>query len=123
MSRILVRCAFVCVAIGMVTAHGFQQSPANRPWPPGVYRVPPESPPLSPADALQTFYMPPGYRLELVASEPLVQDPVAIDWDVDGRLWVVEMPGWMPDITAAGEHEPIGRVVVLEDGDRDGRMD
>ena len=40
-----------------------------------------ESPALSPDDALKTFYMPPGYHLELVASEPLVQDPIVIDWD------------------------------------------
>jgi glucose/arabinose dehydrogenase len=67
--------------------------------------------------------MPPGYQVELVASEPLVQEPVAFDWDTSGRLWVVEMPGWMPDITAKGEHDPIGRVVVLEDENGDGRMD
>ena len=45
------------------------------PWPPGVQKVPDDSPALSPAEALKTFYMPPGYHLELVASEPLVQDP------------------------------------------------
>ena len=67
--------------------------------------------------------MPPGYRVELVAHEPLIQDPVMIEWDGDGRLWAVEMPGYMPDVNAAGEHAPIGKVVVLEDTDRDGRMD
>ena len=72
---------------------------------------------------MQSFYMPPGYRIELVASEPLIQEPVALDWDVDGRLWAVEMPGFMADLTGSNEHEPIGRVVVLEDTDRDGRMD
>lgn len=107
----------------LVTAYGEQHSPANRPWPPGVQKVSDQSPPLSPEDALNAFYMPPGYRLELVASEPLVQEPVAFDWDIDGRLWVVEMPGWMPDITAAGEHAPIGRVAVLQDENGDGRMD
>ena len=85
--------------------------------------MPPESPPLPPEDALQTFYMPPGYRIELVASEPLIQEPVALDWDLEGRLWAVEMPGFMADLTGSNEHEPIGRVVVLEDVDRDGRMD
>ncbi len=67
--------------------------------------------------------MPPGYRVELVASEPLVQDPVMIDWDGEGRMWVVEMPGYMPDINAKGEHDPIGKIVVLEDTNNDGRMD
>jgi mono/diheme cytochrome c family protein/glucose/arabinose dehydrogenase len=67
--------------------------------------------------------MPPGYRVELVASEPLVQEPVAMDWDTDGRLWVVEMPGFMADITGSNEDDPIGRVVVLQDTNGDGRMD
>ena len=111
------------VAIFTVLARqsvGRQSSPANRPWPPGVQTVSNESPPLSPDDALKTFYMPPGYHLELVASEPLIQEPVAIDWDLEGRLWVVEMPGFMADLTGSNEHDPIGRVVVLEDTNGDG---
>ena len=67
--------------------------------------------------------MPPGYRVELVASEPLVQEPVAIDWDLEGRLWVVEMPGFMRTSPARTSTNPIGRVVVLEDTNGDGRMD
>ncbi len=78
---------------------------------------------LSAADALQTFYMPPGYHVELVAAEPLIQEPVAIDWDTRGRLWAVEMPGFMADLTGSNELDPIGRVVVLEDENGDGRMD
>jgi mono/diheme cytochrome c family protein/glucose/arabinose dehydrogenase len=85
--------------------------------------MPPESAPLPPEAALKTFYMPPGYRIELIASEPLIQEPVALDWDLQGRLWAVEMPGFMADLTGSNEHEPIGRVVVLEDVDGDGRMD
>ncbi len=92
-------------------------------WPPGLQRVSEDSPPLSPAEALKRFSMPPGYRVELVASEPLVQDPVMIEWDGEGRLWVVEMPGYMPDINAKGEHDPVGKIVVLEDTNSDGRMD
>ena len=67
--------------------------------------------------------MPPGYRLELVASEPIIQDPILIDWDPAGRLWAVELPGYMRDIRASGEYEPIGRLVVLEDANGDGAMD
>jgi mono/diheme cytochrome c family protein/glucose/arabinose dehydrogenase len=106
-----------------VVAGGTQSSPVNRPWPPGVQKVGPRSPVLPADRALETFYMPPGYRLELVASEPMVQEPVAVDWDVQGRLWVVEMPGFMADLTGSNEHDPIGRVVVLEDANGDGRMD
>ncbi len=114
--------AFLMVAF-VVTGLGYQSSPLNRPWPPEVQNVSPESLPLSPGEALKTFYMPPGYQVELVASEPLIQEPVAMDWDTDGRLWAVEMPGFMANITGSNEHDPIGRVVVLEDTDDDGVMD
>ena len=107
----------------VVSGYGYQSSPSNRPWPPGVQKVSSQSPPLAPEDALKTFYMPPGYRVELVASEPLIQEPVAIDWDTEGRLWAVEMPGFMADITGSNENDPIGRVVVLEDTNGDGKMD
>jgi mono/diheme cytochrome c family protein/glucose/arabinose dehydrogenase len=102
---------------------GLQQSPPGRPWPPAVQRVPDSSPPRPAEEALETFYLPPGYRIELVASEPLIQEPVAIDWDTEGRIWAVEMPGFMADLTGSNEYDPIGRVVVLEDLNRDGRMD
>jgi mono/diheme cytochrome c family protein/glucose/arabinose dehydrogenase len=102
---------------------GQWRSPSSRPWPPRVLESSSESPPLPPADALKTFHLPPGFFLELVAAEPLVQDPVALDWDPEGRLWVVEMPGYMRDIAGRDERDPIGRVVVLEDEDGDGRMD
>jgi mono/diheme cytochrome c family protein/glucose/arabinose dehydrogenase len=116
--------AIACfVATLAVTGQGFQSSPSNRPWPPGVQKVSDDSPPLSPRAALETFYMPPAYHVELVASEPLIQDPVAIDWDTEGRIWAVEMPGFMADVTGSNEHDPIGRVVVLEDTNADGVMD
>ena len=117
------RTVAVLVVAAVVTGYGYQSSPVNRPWPPGVQKVSDESPPLSPEDALKTFYMPPGYRVELVAAEPLIQEPVAIDWDPDGRLWAVEMPGFMRNVAGSDEHDPVGRVVVLEDTNRDGRMD
>jgi len=53
----------------------------------------------------------------------MVQDPVVIAFDEDGRLWVVEMRGFMPDIDGAGENKRVGRVSVLEDSDGDGQMD
>jgi len=81
------------------------------------------SPPLTPADELQTFHLAPGFRIELVACEPMVQDPVAMTFDEDGRLWVVEMRGFMPNIDGDGEDDPVGRVSVLTDTDGDGQMD
>src|SRR5690349_1219487 len=117
MSRLTLAACLVTLLVA--SGYGFQSSPSNRPWPPGVLKVSNESPPLPPDEALKTFYMPPGYHLELVASEPLVQEPVAMDWDAAGRLWVAEMPGFMADITGSNENEPIGRVVVLEDTNGD----
>jgi mono/diheme cytochrome c family protein/glucose/arabinose dehydrogenase len=117
------RAIALLVTTSVVTGYG-QNSPANRPWPPGVQKVSDESPPLSPADALKTFYMPPGYHLELVASEPLIQDPTVMDWDLQGRLWVVEMTGFVRDLeTPEPNLARIGNVVVLEDTNHDGRMD
>jgi mono/diheme cytochrome c family protein/glucose/arabinose dehydrogenase len=113
----------VLASTALASGVGLQSSQANRPWPPAVQKVSDESPALSAEDELKTFYMPPGYRVELVASEPLIQEPVALDWDLQGRLWAVEMPGFMQDITGSTENDPIGRVVVLEDTDHDGRMD
>ena len=89
----------------------------------GVQSAAEGSAPLSVDAAMKTFHLPAGYRVELVASEPMIQDPVVIDWDADGRLWAVEMPGYMTDIQASHELDPLGRVVVLEDVDDDGKMD
>ncbi|MFN9974824.1 MAG: hypothetical protein ACK58T_33520, partial [Phycisphaerae bacterium] len=47
--------------------------------------------PKTPEEALQTFTTKPDLKIVLAASEPLIRDPVAFDWDVNGRLWVVEM--------------------------------
>ena len=50
-------------------------------------------------------------------------DPVDIDIDSDGRLWAVEMRGWMKSILPSEEEKPTGQIVVLEDTNSDGRMD
>src|SRR6476646_3268641 len=122
LNRLLKVALFCCLMA--VTGSAFQGSPANRPWPPGVQKVSDESPVLTPVEALKTFYMPPGYHLELVAGEPLVQDPTVIDWDLAGRLWVVEMTGFVRDLQAKEPNlDPIGHVAVLEDTNHDGVMD
>src|SRR5258706_4779419 len=51
----------------------------------------PRVPPIEPGDALKSFQVKPGFHLELVAAEPLVVDPVAMSFDENGRLFVVEM--------------------------------
>ena len=80
-------------------------------------------PPLSPAEERATFDVAPGYRVELVAAEPLVEAPVALAFDEDGRLWVAEMRGFMRDVEGTGEGDPLGRIAILTDVDGDGRMD
>lgn len=82
------------------------------------------SPPLTPQEAQESFELADyNIKIELVASEPLVQDPVAMTFDEGGRLWVVEMLGFMTDIDGTGEKEKVGRVSVLFDDDGDGQMD
>ena len=44
--------------------------------------------PKEPGEALTTFKPRPGFRVELVAAEPLIRSPVAIDFDEDGRLFL-----------------------------------
>lgn len=83
----------------------------------------PVAPILTPKQALATFRLLPGFSIELVAAEPLVHDPVAVDFDADGRMYVVEMSGFMPDVGGKGEQIPNGKIVVLEDTDNNGTMD
>jgi mono/diheme cytochrome c family protein/glucose/arabinose dehydrogenase len=81
------------------------------------------APEKKPSEELASFKLEPGLKIQLVASEPMVEDPVVITFDEDGRLWVVEMRGFMPNIDGEGERAPLGRVSVLEDTDGDGTMD
>ncbi len=79
------------------------------------------SEPLAPAESQKKIHVPPGYRIELAAAEPMLLDPVAFDWDERGRLWVVEMADYPLGMDNQGK--PGGRVRVLEDTDDDGRYD
>ena len=67
--------------------------------------------------ALHSFELPEGFRIELLAAEPLIGDPVDMEIDEDGRLYVVEMPGYPLDKSGSGT------VKLLIDGNGDGRMD
>ncbi len=89
---------------------------------PADLQIPPATV-LSPEETLKTLKLPAGFRAELVASEPMITTPVAMQFDEDGRLWVVEMNGYMPNVDGRGEDVPNGRIVVLEDTNSDGRMD
>ncbi|MGE3309375.1 MAG: PVC-type heme-binding CxxCH protein [Limisphaerales bacterium] len=103
---------------GRAVAGQFEASGLPKPAP---APRPMESRPLLPEESLAKIHVPPGYRVELVASEPLLMDPVAIDWDENGRLWVVEMADY--PLGMDGRGSPGGRVRILDDTDGDGRMD
>ena len=72
------------------------------------------------ADALGTFKLRPGFRIELAAHEPQVRDPIELCFDEDGRMFVVEMIDYS-ELRDADPH--LGRIRLLEDLDGDGRYE
>ncbi len=80
-----------------------------------------EQPAKSPDEELKSFQVRPGFKVELVASEPLVIDPVAFEWGADGKLWVAEMRDYPLGIDGHGKAG--GVIKFLEDTDGDGRYD
>ncbi len=103
------------------------RSTLDRSAPPESWKIP--DAPVRPAEeSIRHFDLPDGFSLEIVASEPLVQDPISVTFDERGRAWVLEWPGYnwparanLPGMAAM--EAPKSRVVILEDTDRDGRMD
>jgi putative membrane-bound dehydrogenase-like protein len=79
------------------------------------------APPKSPADSLAALQIEPDLEIQLVASEPLVKDPVAIAFDQHGRMFVVEYGDYPIGPEDGGD--PLSRVVYLEDTDGDGQVD
>jgi glucose/arabinose dehydrogenase/cytochrome c5 len=78
---------------------------------------------LTPEESLNSFRLPKGYHLELVADETLLSEPVAISWDGNARMFVTQMETYMQTVDTTGEHKPTSRVMLLEDTDDDGKMD
>lgn len=105
--------------------------------------------PRPPQESVKLFRLPPGFRIELAACEPHVADPVAIDFDARGRIFVCEIHGYNleghldvmelnktgvldkavrripanPDAIRRAEKDQYGTVKLLEDTDGDGRID
>ena len=121
------RFTFVFFALVASVAWGQEGDRKDRPGTVQRMLVPreliPDAPVLSPTEALKSFTLPPGYSIGLAANEPLVQTPVALEFDADGRIWVVEMIGYMPNVEGTGEDAEVGNIVILEDTDGDGVMD
>ena len=79
--------------------------------------------PLSPEEELKKFVLPPGYRLEPVLSDPVIESPTAIAFDGNGRMFVLEDRGWMQDAEGRGEADPVGRISLHVDTNGDGVYD
>jgi len=93
------------------------------PYPTRTFNSKPTSAYLNPEESMKSFNLPAGYHLELVASEPMIKEPVAIAWDGNARMYVAEMLTYMQDADATGEQQPISRISLLEDTNNDGKMD
>lgn len=78
---------------------------------------------LTPEQSIKTFKLPKGYHLELVASEPMIHEPVAVAWDGNARMYVAELNTYMQDVEGSDEHAQTSRVMLLEDTNNDGKMD
>ncbi len=79
----------------------------------------PPGPALSPAEAMKKMTLPPGFAVELVASEPEIVNPVAMTFDERGRIWITESLEYPRREAGPGRD----RIKVLEDTDGDGRAD
>ena len=78
---------------------------------------------LTPAEEQKTFQLPPGYRMELILSEPDITEPVCIAFDGNGRLFVAEMSSYMRDIDGTDELVSTSRVSVHWSSKGDGKYD
>ena len=72
----------------------------------------------SPEASLKSIQLQPGFQAEIVAAEPLVQDPIAFAWGADGKVWVVEMSDY--PLGVDGNGKPGGRIKILQDTNGDG---
>ncbi|MEY2600233.1 MAG: hypothetical protein RLZZ142_2492 [Verrucomicrobiota bacterium] len=87
------------------------------------FPTPYQVPMLSPEEELKKITLPEGYRLELVLSDPDIKEPVAIAFDGNGRMFVVEMRTYMQDINGTNEHAPTSRISLHESTKRNGVFD
>ncbi|MFO0977285.1 MAG: neutral/alkaline non-lysosomal ceramidase N-terminal domain-containing protein [Planctomycetaceae bacterium] len=133
----------ICDTVQKLLPHSFYSEALQKDFPA----------PKAPEESLKCMTTRPDLRIVLAASEPLIRDPVAFDWDERGRLWVVEMgdyPGGhsmasgrasalrepgsgsvdsgqsvdaLGGLTPSRSPEPSGRVRLLEDTDHNGVYD
>lgn len=78
--------------------------------------------PLSPEESQKFIQVPPGFEVELFASEPDIINPIAMNWDEKGRLWVIETVDY-PNTVRNDDSIGDDKVKILEDTDGDGKAD
>jgi putative membrane-bound dehydrogenase-like protein len=111
-------CIASLVAGGAVTASAQQAQGEKKVFIPRTQTKPP-GPPLSPKEALSKMEVPEGFRVELVAAEPDVVNPVAMTFDERGRIWVTESFEYPRREPGPGRD----RIKILEDTNGDGQID
>ena len=87
------------------------------------YSPKPPVKPLTPDEQAKKFWLPPGFRMEPVLTDPDIEESAQIAFDGNGRMFVLELRGYMQDADATGELDPSGRISVHEDRDNDGRYE
>ena len=88
-------------------------------WEPDFSKKPPVQV-LTPAEQAKKFWLPPGFKLEPVLTDPDIEEPGQIAFDGNGRMFVVELRGYMQDADGGGTLDPVGRISVHEDKNGDG---
>ena len=74
-------------------------------------------------DYSEEFILKEGFKMDALITEPLLTGPVALDFDLKGRIWTVELTGYMRDIDGSDEDYPDGRISFFKDNDKDGSPD
>ena len=74
-------------------------------------------------DYTSEFMLKEGFKIDAVITEPMLTGPVSMDFDLKGRIWTVELTGYMRDIDGSDEDFPDGRISFFKDHDKDGIAD
>jgi hypothetical protein len=77
--------------------------------------------PLSPEESMKFIQVPIGFKLELFASEPMIKNPIYMNWDHQGRLWVIETIDYPNQINPDAKGRD--KIKILEDTNKDGKAD
>lgn len=109
---------FTLIAVVLLAPLVFAADEASGEFPP----MPPVQA-RTPEETVRSMELPPGYRLEVVLSEPEIEEPVLAAFDGNGRLFVAEMRTYMRDIDGTAEHEPTSRVSLHWSSQGDGKLD